>query len=69
MYAPRFYNEPPTQVFLERGMSEQVEWLTQRAKARGYADLDELLGRAPAVYMQLAETWRQAHPPPEAAWA
>ena len=58
-----------TQAFMERDMSEQVEWLAQRARIRGYADLDELLGRAPAVYMQLAETWRQAHRRPEVVWA
>jgi hypothetical protein len=54
---------------MERDMSEQVEWLAQRARTRGYADLDDLLGRAPAVYMQFAETWRQAHPTPKATWA
>jgi hypothetical protein len=56
------------QVFMERDMSEQVEWLAQRARHHGYADLDDLLGTAPAVYTQLAETWRQAHPLSEAAW-
>jgi hypothetical protein len=43
-------------------MSAQVKWLAQRAKAHGYADLDDLFGRAPAVYTALAVTWRQAHP-------
>jgi hypothetical protein len=52
--------------FMERDMSAQVKWLAQRAKAHGYADLDDLFGRAPAVYTALAVTWRQAHPLPGA---
>ncbi|MGH8501766.1 MAG: hypothetical protein ACREVE_04715 [Gammaproteobacteria bacterium] len=55
------------QVFMERDMSEQVEWLVQRAMIHGYADLDDLLGRAPTVYTQLAVTWRQTHPLPAMA--
>lgn len=52
------------QAFMERDMSDQVEWLAQRAKARGYADLGDLFGRAPALYTQLATAWRQIHPLP-----
>jgi hypothetical protein len=51
-----------TQAFMERDLSEQVEWLAHLARSYGYADLDDLFGRAPAVYTQLAVTWRQTHP-------
>jgi hypothetical protein len=54
------------QAFMERDMSAQVGWLAQQATAHGYADLDDLFGRAPAVYTSLAVTWRQAHPLPGA---
>jgi len=53
--------------FMEQDMSAQVGWLAQRATAHGYADLDDLFGGAPAVYTDLAVTWRQAHPLPGAA--
>lgn len=56
-----------THAFMERDMSKQVEWLAYRAKAYGYADLDDLFGRAPAVYTQLAVAWRQMHPFPAMA--
>lgn len=52
-----------TQAFMERDLSEQVAWLAYRAKSYGYADLNDLFGSAPAVYTQLAATWRQTHPP------
>jgi hypothetical protein len=56
-----------TQAFIERDLSEQVEWLAYRARSYGYADLDHLFGSAPAVYVQLAVTWRQTHPLPAMA--
>ena len=56
------------QAFMERDMREQVTWLAQRARTRGYANLDDLLSRAPTVYTQLAGTWWKAHPLPEAGW-
>lgn len=43
-------------------MSAQVTWLAQQAKARGYTDLNELFANAPAVYIQFAAMWREAHP-------
>lgn len=49
------------QAFMEYDMSAQVTWLVQRAKARGFADLDDLLGRAPTLFTQLAAMWRQTH--------
>ena len=57
------------QAFMERDMSEQVQWLTYRAKSHGYANLDNLLGKAPALYTRLAMTWRHAHPLSETSWA
>jgi hypothetical protein len=51
--------------FMERDMREQVAWLAQRARTRGYANLDDLLSKAPTVYTQLSGTWWQAHPCPK----
>jgi hypothetical protein len=56
-----------TQAPMERDMIDQVEWLLQRARARGYTDLADLYRRAPAVFTQLAAGWRQTHPLTEAA--
>jgi hypothetical protein len=52
---------------MERDMYNQVKWLAHRAKSYGYSDLDDLFGRAPAVYTYLAAAWRQAHPLPTMA--
>lgn len=52
---------------MERDMSAQVDWLARRAQARGFVDLDDLLGRAPAVFTQLAAMWRQTHSLPGTA--
>ncbi len=53
--------------FMARDLRAQVQWLASRAQAYGYADVDELFGRAPAVYTQLAVQWRQTHPLPAMA--
>jgi hypothetical protein len=53
--------------FMDHDMSAQADWLGQHARSRGFADLDELLGNAPAVFTQLASMWRQMHPLPQMA--
>jgi hypothetical protein len=57
------------QAFMECDLGAQVQWLTCKAKSYGYANLDNLLGKAPALYTRLAEMWRHAHPLPETSWA
>ncbi len=52
---------------MERDMYDQIQWLAHRANSYGYSDLDDLFGRAPAVYTYLAAAWRQAHPLPTMA--
>ncbi len=46
----------------ERDLIDQAGWLAGQAARRGYADLGDLLGQAPDVYMQLAVLWRRRHP-------
>ena len=58
---------PPACDMAERDLVDQAGWLARQAARRGYVDLDDLLGNAPAVYMQLAVLWRRTHPLFEAA--
>lgn len=58
---------PARNEFMERDLTAQIKWMMGKAQRQGFADLDELLHRAPELYMQLATLWRQGHPIPRAA--
>lgn len=63
MYAQHSYES--MLAFIERDLRAQARWLAHRAKIRGYVDLKDVLDRAPAVYIELGATRRQAHPLPQ----
>ncbi|MGQ0657763.1 MAG: hypothetical protein ACT4NU_06660 [Chromatiales bacterium] len=47
---------------VECDITEQAGWLAQQSAERGYSNLDELLSKAPDVYLRLAVLWRRTHP-------
>jgi hypothetical protein len=65
--APTMTEAANLQAFMDHDMSAQVDWLGQHARTRGFANLDDLVSKAPAVFTQLASMWRQMHPLPQMA--
>ncbi len=48
--------------FLSEDIAVQEKWLTQEAKARGYANIDELVDANYELFEKLAKLWRDKNP-------